>query len=306
MSIGLKPPIVLFGNVRSGTTMLQRLFGTHPEVTTWLEPRTVWAYADPRRRHDRFDESDATEQVRRYLRKRFLRYQRRHGNRRIMEKTPSNVMRIPYVAATFPESKFVYIVREPLANLSSTELRGTRGLGLKRTWIRFLETPKTQLHHYVGRYLVDHFRVKALRRRPSYYGVRYPGFEEDRARLTRFELIAKQWVACARQARADLARLEPDRVIHLRYEDFVQQPVDHFGRVLEHVDLRMTREVEQTLREQVDPGRQKKWYRLDREVIVRCLPILEDEMTRQGYAVPDLSDLPGEGQPGAEPHAAPG
>jgi hypothetical protein len=288
VSSGLKPPIILIGNVRSGTTMLQLLFGVHPEVTTWLEPRTVWTYADPRRPHDRFDERDATDRVRRYIRKRFLQYQRRHGGRRIMEKTPSNVMRIPYVAAILPESRFVYVIREPLANLSSAELRGRRGLNLRRARHRIRDTPKTQLHHYAGRFVLDHFRVIALRRRPSYYGVRYPGFAEDAKRLSRFELIAKQWVACARQARADLARLEPGRVIHLRYEDFVTRPVEHFQRVLDHFGLTMTTEVERALREQVDPGRQQKWHRLDPEVILRCLPILKEEMIREGYPAPDL------------------
>ena len=112
MSEELKPPILLIGNVRSGTSMMARLFDAHPEVTGWPEPRTVWTYADPARPHDRFDADDATPRVRRWIRRRFLAYQRRHGGLRVMEKTPSNVLRIPYVHAIFPESKLLYLIRE--------------------------------------------------------------------------------------------------------------------------------------------------------------------------------------------------
>ena len=100
----LKPPIFLIGNYRSGTTIAQKLIGLHPDIVTWYEPRTLWLYADPARRHDEFAENDATEKVVRYIRDRFLEYQSRHGGRRIMENTPSNVLRVPFVHEIFPDA----------------------------------------------------------------------------------------------------------------------------------------------------------------------------------------------------------
>lgn len=288
----LKPPIILLGNVRSGTTMIHDLFDTHPDVVAWFEPRTLWLYADPRRKDDQFDESDATDRVKRYIRKRFLQYQQAHSNRRVMEKTPSNLMRIPYVHAIFPESKLLYILREPLANLSSVDLRGTRAINRRRAMERISETPKTQLHYYLGRYVIDHFRVRVLKKRPTYYGVRYPGFNEDREKFSRFQMIARQWVECARAADRELAKIDPALVHRIRYEDFVANPVEEFNRILAHFELSMTHTLEQKLASWVDAGRQEKWRRLDPQVIADCLPILKDEMTRQGYAIPeDLTRL---------------
>ena len=154
----LKPPIFLLGNVRSGTSLMHDLFDMHPEVKSWYEPRTIWTYADPARRHDRFDEGDATPRVINYIRSRFLDYQQRHGDARIMEKTPSNLLRIPYVRAIFPEAKYLYLVREPLANISSSELMWSTPVRPHKVWRRLKETPKSQLHYYFGRYLVDHGR----------------------------------------------------------------------------------------------------------------------------------------------------
>ncbi len=286
MSDQLKPPIILFGNVRSGTTMIHDLFDEHPDVRSWFEPRTVWTVADPRRPHDRFTAEDATPRVVRFVRRRFLEVQRRHGDRRVMEKTPSNVLRIPYVARILPEARFLYVVRHPLANVSSAEQRGRKALNRRRTLVRLRETPKTQLHHYLGRYVADHFKVKVLGRRPAYYGVRHETFAEDAARMDRFELLAHQWVACCRTADADLAELESGRCIRFRYEDFVERPHEHFERMLEHFELPMTPAIQAKLDDWVDPGRQQKWRRLDPDVLARVIPIVRDEMIRQGYEVP--------------------
>jgi hypothetical protein len=49
MSGELKPPIILFGNFHSGTTMLQKLIAAHPDVVSLYEPVGLWLYADPDR-----------------------------------------------------------------------------------------------------------------------------------------------------------------------------------------------------------------------------------------------------------------
>ncbi len=293
MSEPLKPPIFLLGNVRSGTTILHRFFDRHPQLTAWYEPRTVWTYADPAREHDRFDESDATERVVRYIRRRFHKYQRAHGDLRVMEKTPSNILRIPYVRKIFPQSKLLYVVREPLANLSSAEIRWTRPINRMNTLKRLRETPKTQLHHYLGRFAYDLITVKLLKRRyVSVWGVRYPAILEDRRRQSVEQVIARQWVACSQYAEQDLARIDPQVVLRLRYEDFVADPVHHFERILDHFELPATDELLEHVRQTIDPNRQNKWRRLDPQVLRDCLPILKEEMARHGYSVPeDLRQL---------------
>jgi hypothetical protein len=284
----LKPPIILFGNVRSGTSMMHDLFDLHPQIKSWYEPRTIWVYADPARKHDRFDAADATPRVRRYIRKRFLKFQRAHGDRRIMEKTPSNLLRIPYVDAIFPEAKYLYMVREPLANLSSSELRWRTPIHMKHTLERLRETPRTQLHYYLGRFVYDNVSVRILKRKHvSVWGVRYPGVYADLETLTTEQVIARQWVQCCRQAGEDLARIDPERVLRVRYEDFVGDPIGHFQRIAAHFDIDVTPDIERALRETVDPDRQGKWRRLDDHVLRLCLPILRQQMEIEGYDIPE-------------------
>lgn len=283
----LKPPIFLFGNSRSGTTITQTLIGLHPDIVTWYEPRTLWRCADPGRQHDEFDESDATETIVRYIRKRFLLYQVRHGNRQIMENTPSNVLRIPYVHAIFPEAICLYIVRNPFSCISSSELKWRKAktlAGLRRT---LAVTPVTQLHYYAGDVL-EHMVLKRLLRRKyiSVFGPRYPGIDRDAKVHGKLRVIAQQWVHCSRKARADLAALGPGRVLTFRYEDLVQDPDTVLTRIYDHCGLTCDDGIRRRAREMIDPGRQKKWTRLDAEELKAIVPAVREEMAVYGYEVP--------------------
>jgi len=288
----LKPPIFLLGNVRSGTSMMHDLFDLHPQVKSWYEPRTIWVYPAPRRKHDRFDATDATPKVCRYIRHQFLKYQQAHGDLRIMEKTPSNIMRIPYVRAIFPESKYLYMVRHPLDQLSSSEIKWRQPITLAHVRMRLSQTPWHQLPAYAGRFVRDHFRSKILRRQHvSVWGVRYPGIYQDIAQLTTEQVIAKQWAACSQQAEKDLAQCPPHLLLRLRYEDFVADPAHHFTRIGQHFDLPITDQLKQQVTAIVDPHRQNKWRRIPPDVLRPCLSILEPEMKQHDYHIPqDLLD----------------
>ena len=221
--------------------MVQSFFGMCPGVCTWFEPRTVWTYADPGRRHDHFTHDDVTPKVKRYIRARFLKYQTQHDGQRVMEKTPSNILRATYVHEIFPESKLIFVIREPLAQLSSSEFRWHNALNRRWMMHRFMETPKTQLHHSLSRLLVDQFRKKVLRKkRVSIWGVRYPGIYDDKKSLTIEQLIAKQWSEGARICREECAQINeraPGTVLTMRYEDIVASPRESFARMAQHVGL---------------------------------------------------------------------
>lgn len=286
--VGLKRPIILIGNVRSGTKLVHNLVTLHPDIVKWHEPRTIWMYADPGRHHDEFDESDATENVVRYLHQRFLKYQRQHGNRRIMEKTPSNVLRIPYVNTIFPEAKIVYIVRNPFSYISSSELKWQHTISLKGLIKRTRETPTLQIPYYTGKLFRDYLDKYILKKKyVSVWGPRYRGIGEDIKNLDILDVIARQWTRCSMKAEADLAKLENERVFRLRYEDFVVDPVTYLERICVHCGLQLTSDMARTTKEIVDPNRQDKWHRFEAESLINLLPELKAEMQRHGYSVPD-------------------
>jgi hypothetical protein len=287
MSGELKPPIILLGNFRSGTTMLQKLISTHPDVVSLYEPVGLWLYADPGRSHDEFDETDATEKVKRYIRNEFLKYQQQHGNRIIVEKTPHNILRIPYVRAIFPEAHFLYIVRNPLSFVSSVELKWQQPARGKRIMKRLKSTPVTQLHHYLTRFINQQWNNRILRRKYlSIWGPRYKGIQADLKTENLMTVIARQWLRASAKAEKDLSLFEDGQVLRLRYEDFVEDPISDMERICAHCGLQMTNEMANTIKEMVKKDRKLKWQRFDPQDLARIIPELSDEMRRHGYEIP--------------------
>jgi hypothetical protein len=261
--------------------------GLHPDVVTWYEPRTLWLYADPGRGHDEFDEKDATQKVIKYIRGRFLKYQSRHGGRRVMEKTPSNVLKVPYVNAIFPEASFLHITRNPFSYINSMELHWQQAKTLRGLRRSFASTPVTQLPYYARHMVDDLLRKKVLKKKyASISGPRYRGIAQDLKQHDKLRVIARQWAICNRKAREDLAVLGKNRVFSFRYEDLIENPETYFQRIYNHCGLVCNDDMVRTAKEMVDPGRQEKWHRLDRQQLLTILPEIQAEMEYYGYEVP--------------------
>lgn len=283
----LKPPIILFGNTRSGTTVVQKVMSAHPDVVAWYEPRTLWLCADPGRSHDEFDESDATDQVKQYIRKQFLKYQQEHGNCVVLEKTPANILKIPYVRTIFPEASFLFIVRNPFSFISSVEMKWQSAVTKKGIRRRLKYTPVSQLHFYAGRFIRDQLYKRVLRRKYlAIWGPRYNGIEQDLKTHDLLTVIARQWAVGSRKAEQALARFDQGQVLRLRYEDFVEDPISDLERICAHCGLEMTNEVIQAAKELVKSDRQFKWRRFDPHALARIMPEIADEMQRHGYEIP--------------------
>jgi len=288
MPSALKRPIILLGNFRSGTTMLQRILATHHDVVELYEPVGMWLYADPSRDHDEFDESDATERVQKYIRGQFLKYQTEHGDRTIIEKTPHNILRIRYVREVFPDARFLYIVRNPLSFISSVELKWQRPAGSKRLLKRVRSTPITQIPFYLKRFLNQQWYNRILRRKYlSVWGPRYKGIQKDLKDEDMLTVIARQWARAASKADRDLALFEEGQVFRLRYEDFVENPVDYLQRICLHCEVEMTDQMVEYVRTTVRTDRGTKWQRFDAQQLAKIIPELSHEMIRNGYEVPD-------------------
>ena len=287
MSSELKPPIFLFGNTRSGTGIVQKVITAHPDIAKWNEPRTLWLCADPTRPHDEFEASDATPKAKEYIRKQFLNYQRQNGNCVVMEKTPANILKIPYVREIFPEATFLFIVRSPFSFISSVEMKWQRPIKKNGIIRRLKSTPITQLHHYAGRLFKERFDKRVLRKKYlSVWGPRYKGMDQDVQTLDRLTVIARQWAAGSRKAAHDLEAFEPGQVLRIRYEDFVEDPITDAKRIFAHCGMEMTDEVVRAANELVKSDRQAKWRRFDPQDLARIVPEIAEEMDRHGYELP--------------------
>ena len=117
-----KPMAFIISCGRSGTTILGKLFSYHPQISYLFEPYHLWAAVD--RKTDvlnLFHQVDASlfmttsdcNQQSQYRFNRLIRSSSKNNQAKlVIEKTPLNALRIGYIEALAPNSKFVHIVRD--------------------------------------------------------------------------------------------------------------------------------------------------------------------------------------------------
>jgi hypothetical protein len=196
----LRAPVFVLGAPRSGTTFLGSCIGALPEVSYHFEPRVTKAAA--RQVYlGAWSEPRAARVFRASYR--LLLVAARDGGRRFAEKNPENCFVVPFLARTFPDARFVQIVRDgrdvavshaekPWLAASSAG-SGKRGRG-GQAWGPW------------ARWWVEPDRVAEF---------------EAASDLTR---TAWSWRRFTASARAALAELSPERVLTVRYEDVVARP----------------------------------------------------------------------------------
>jgi Sulfotransferase family len=130
---------------------------------------------------------------------------------RLVEKSPKNTLRIPFMQELFPDAKFLHLVREPRANIAS----------LYGGW----QDP-TRHNTYP---LPEGFSIR------GYEGTHWcfvlqPGWQLlDGAPLV--EVCADQWRSCNDHCVRELRRLTPDRFLRVKHEDLVADPVTCLGSI---------------------------------------------------------------------------
>jgi hypothetical protein len=139
-----RPPFpFIVARGRSGTTLLRAMFDSHPDMAVPPESHFLVTMGRRRRRYetgdrlavDRFVEDlgshygfrrwdlDAASLRTRLtesgaatyadaMREVFALYADRHGKHRYAEKTPMNVIHIPFLARVFPEARFIHLIRD--------------------------------------------------------------------------------------------------------------------------------------------------------------------------------------------------
>jgi hypothetical protein len=211
----LRAPVFVLGAPRSGTTFLGSCIGALPEISYHFEPRVTKAVA-----RQVYQGTWGERRTARVFRTsyRLLLLAAGDGGRRFAEKNPENCFVVPFLARTFPDARFIQIVRDgrdvavshaekPWLSARSAG-SGKRGRGGQAwgPWARWWVEPE-----------------------------RAADFESA-SDLTR---TAWSWRRFTASARAALAELPAERVLTVRYEDVVQRPqeaAETLARFLGHTE----------------------------------------------------------------------
>ena len=123
---------------------------------------------------------------------------------RIIEKTPKNILRIPFFDALYPDALFIFLYRNPLQNISSI-IDGWRS----------------------GNF-VTYGGLQVAAGRWSF--LLPPGWQEKREAALE-SMAAWQWNIANQTAVEELSRINKQRIFCLNYDQFLQQTADTVSRL---------------------------------------------------------------------------
>jgi Sulfotransferase family len=223
----VQAPVFIIGCGRSGTTLLGNLFGMHPVVRYLHEPYDLWTAIEPAtdvlqlysrgEHHALLDAGAVTAAARR----RFGRLISAPPGLTVVEKSPTNALRIGYLDAMAADARFIHIVRDGVEVSRSIE----RMAAVTR---RMLFRPN--LNEWWG---VDDVKWTALEQDGKAVGY-YP----DEAKLLSSDAQrgAYEWLISLREVDTWRIRLG-SRLVELRYQDLTSSPRATLQRVTDSLQL---------------------------------------------------------------------
>lgn len=286
----IQRPIILIGTHRSGTTWLAQALSKNSKLALWMEPKYVWSWGNNFKPDDRLTERDATPEIVKHIQKRFKKFVDRSGKDRLLEKTPSNCLRLPFIRTVFPEAKIIHIIRDGRSVFYSTsrliDREYYRRDVLQRRFLEMLiETPYWAWLAYVPK-IVETLACRLEGRSLSFWGPRPPGWHEWIDKYPKNVVLAKQWSATVSQAVQDGNAIN-DRNCYFRlyYEDLIQDPVTTMLHIVEFAELQNADNVIEYVKRTIDPERQTKWHELlSRETLQQIRPYMEGMLEQLGYS----------------------
>lgn len=249
----LHRPIVVVGAPRSGTTFLGDILGRHPDLAHVAEPRLTWRYGNDDK-CDMFRPDDARPEVCRYIRDVFASAVLAAGKQRLVEKTPSNSLRMGFVERVLPGCIFVHILRDGVESTLAIRRfwqQHARGFPQGKFWTRLREIRIRQIPYY-AREFTRRAAPRPFRRftgRPA-WGPRIPGIDGLLRDLSLLEVCALQWRVCVEAACHYGRSLPAGRYMECRLE---QMSPELLRRIFEFCQLRDSPEVWQAFEEEFRP-----------------------------------------------------
>lgn len=241
-------PLIVIGAARSGTKIFRDACAQLPDVAkTPYDMNYIWRIGNEHLLHDELSPDLLTPAIRRKILRHFAKY--RTGSPVFIEKTVSNCLRVPFVAAVFPEAKFIHLVRDGRDVIESVY----RQWLAPPNWSYIIRKACSFPLHLAFSYALNYARqagTKVLTRdvqRAGTWGPRYNGIDQDLATRDLLEVCALQWVKSVETAYHDLDQLPDSQVMTVRYEEFVCHPCQSLEQVAEFAGLNPQRYSEHRL-----------------------------------------------------------
>ncbi|MBU1215137.1 MAG: sulfotransferase [Gammaproteobacteria bacterium] len=230
----VEKPVFILGTGRSGTTVLGMVLSMHREVGFLNEPKALWhaihpeedligSYARGAAKY-RLGADEATPQRIRHAHRLFGAYLVATFSRRVVDKYPELIFRVPFVKAIFPDAKFLFLVRNGWDTCHSIEGWSNR-LG---------EHVGGEQHDWWG---VNRRKWDLL---IEQLVVEYPDLavsaDEMRTWTKHTDMAAVEWIITMREGMSLMERYPAD-VVRVDYEQLCEKPSESLAGMLKFLEL---------------------------------------------------------------------
>jgi Sulfotransferase family len=267
-------PVLVIGCPRSGTSILLQVLLRSAELrSVQSEGHILWQpYHHPKHRawdSDALGAEDVSDREREYVN---LAIRLVVRDRRFVDKTPENCLRIPYLQALFADASFVFLRRRAADNVSSL-MEGWRARP------RFVTYRLPERLEGLGPLSGNWWSFVLI---PGWRDLRFSPLEE---------ICARQYVACNEAALTARESIDLGSWLDVAYEDLVGSPVETTRRVFEELGLAFSRRVEEAaaaLHRTSGPTtltapRPAKWREQNRAAVERIKPLVAPTENRLGW-----------------------
>ena len=257
-------PIIIIGAPRSGTNMLRDILTSLDGVATWPcdEINYIWRHGNVRYPSDEIPVGNLTLSIRNYIKQRFSQIQKQYNAQYIVEKTCANSLRVPFVDAVLPNAKYIFIYRDGIDATGSAKERWTAELNIRYILEKVKFVPKMDLPYYGLRYLWARiYRLFSSEKRLAFWGPELDGMQSLLQKYSLNKVCALQWQRCVDKSEQAFASMPASKVLRVRYENFVREPLGELSRILNFIGLeskpdKLVKAVEGVSSHSVGKGRQ--------------------------------------------------
>jgi hypothetical protein len=265
----------LIGAARSGTTLLgEQLLSSFPEVNYVGEKNWVWKYGNVYRHTDQLDSKMLSNKEKQYIIDRFD-YFSRKGNRPVLiEKTPSNTLRLPLLIDLFPSAKFIFIFRDgaEVARSASLEWAGISSKALDSKKVRqaspikrvlllfqresdlsdraFNFTELTEIPYYFYRFLRNFIKIN-LKIKSFPWGPMNREIDHFRKKNSLLLSCAYQWKICTESMLEAAKGLSVEKRLLLHFDELKSNPGDVLKKIAVFLSLPSNERLIETLETKV-------------------------------------------------------
>jgi hypothetical protein len=234
---------------------------------------------------DQFDKSMVTPKIKKYINKQFDQLSKKNNLDFVIEKTCANSLRVPFVDDIVPNAKYIFIYRDGIDAAGSAKKRWTAELDIPYILKKVRYVPLGDLPYYGLRYFWHRiYKLFSKEKRLALWGPQFNGLHDALKKYSLEEVGALQWKKCVDLSEEAFEDIPEDRLIRVKYEEFVTNPQTELKKILNKFKIDYTdKEIEEFTKDVSNKSLGKGRKAFNQDQTENITELIKDSLERYGY-----------------------